>query len=69
MPNQLLEMCLGSASCNFSNFWYVFHVLHVQDLSECFDLFGLLFFYTFCVRVTAEGEVGYGIVTVGITGR
>ena len=35
---------------------------------ECFDLFGILFFYILCVRVTVEGEVGYGLVTERITG-
>ena len=34
---------------------------------ECFDLFGLLFFDILCVRVTAEGEMGYKLVTEGIT--
>ena len=36
---------------------------------ECFDLFGILFFYILCVRVTVEGEVVYGLVTEGITGE
>ena len=34
---------------------------------ECFDLFGLLFL-TYCVRVTAKGEVSYRLVTEGIIG-
>ena len=35
---------------------------------ECFDLFGLLFFDILCVRVTAEGEVGYGLIIERIIG-
>ena len=38
------------------------------ESEECFDLFGLLFLTYYVLRVTAEGEVGYRLVTEGITG-
>ena len=37
------------------------------ESEESFDLFGLFFWDILCVRVTAEGEVGYELVTEGIT--
>ena len=36
---------------------------------ECFDLFGFLFLTYYVLRVTAEEDVGYLLVTKGITGR
>ena len=39
-----------------------------SSCEECFDPFGGFFFYIFYVRVTESGEVGYGTVTVRITG-
>ena len=36
---------------------------------ECFDLFGLLFLTYYVLRVMVEGEVGYRLVTEGITGE
>ena len=34
----------------------------------CFDLFWNVFFNLFGFRVTENSEVGYGALTVGITG-
>ena len=50
------------------SFWvYVLHVCVCSSCKECFDLFGLLFFTYYVLRVTAKGEVDYGLVTEEIT--
>ena len=46
---------------------YVLYVLHVQDLSESVLICLGFCFLLFCVKVTAEGEVGYGTIMVAIT--
>ena len=58
---------MGSTSCNFQIFGYVLHVLHVQDLRVFWSVWCFVF-YIFFVRVTESREVGYGTVTVRITG-